>query len=56
VAKGSKQAPMTRTTLLRACLGCGVLVRGKPRCTDCQRRHNRPRDQARAARRPDRKT
>lgn len=31
---------MTRT-LLRSCLGCGTLVRGKPRCQDCQRDHER---------------
>jgi 5-methylcytosine-specific restriction enzyme A len=36
-------------TLLRACLGCGTMVRGKPRCTDCQRQV----DRAKAARRPD---
>jgi 5-methylcytosine-specific restriction enzyme A len=39
---------MTRT-LLRACLGCGTLIRGKPRCVDCQRQQ----DQAKRARRPD---
>jgi hypothetical protein len=43
---------MTRT-LLRACLGCGVLVRGKARCADCQRTHDRPKDQAKRQRRPD---
>jgi hypothetical protein len=43
---------MTRT-LLRSCLGCGVLVRGKPRCTACQRTHDRPKDQAKRQRRPD---
>ena len=36
-------------TLLRACLGCGTQIRGKPRCSDCQRQ----RDRAKAARRPD---
>jgi 5-methylcytosine-specific restriction protein A len=36
-------------TLLRACLGCGRQVRGKSRCTDCQR----AKDQAKAAKRPD---
>ena len=39
---------MTRT-LLRRCLDCPTLVRGKPRCVDCQRK----RDQAKRARRPD---
>ena len=39
---------MTRT-LLRTCLGCGRSVRGKPRCTDCQR----DQDRAKRARRPD---
>jgi 5-methylcytosine-specific restriction protein A len=39
---------MTRT-LLRACLDCRTLVRGRTRCVDCQRR----RDRAKAARRPD---
>jgi 5-methylcytosine-specific restriction enzyme A len=39
---------MTRT-LLRNCVGCGRSVRGKPRCTDCQR----TKDRAKRARRPD---
>ena len=39
---------MTRT-LLRACLGCGRMVRGKPRCHDCQAAV----DKRKAARRPD---
>jgi 5-methylcytosine-specific restriction enzyme A len=39
---------MTRT-LLRACLGCGTLVRGEPRCSDCERDYQR----AKRARRPD---
>jgi 5-methylcytosine-specific restriction enzyme A len=39
---------MTRT-LLRTCLGCGRSVRGKPRCADCQRDH----DRIKRARRPD---
>lgn len=39
---------MTKT-LLRACLGCGRAVRGKPRCRDCQAN----RDRAKAAKRPD---
>jgi 5-methylcytosine-specific restriction enzyme A len=39
---------MTRT-LTRPCLGCRKPVRGKPRCRDCQRDHNR----AKAAKRPD---
>jgi 5-methylcytosine-specific restriction protein A len=39
---------MTRS-LLRPCLGCGRQVRGKPRCSDCQR----AKDRAKAARRPD---
>jgi 5-methylcytosine-specific restriction enzyme A len=39
---------MTRS-LLRPCLGCGTQVRGKPRCSDCQR----DRDRAKAARQPD---
>jgi 5-methylcytosine-specific restriction protein A len=39
---------MTRT-LIRPCLGCKQPVRGKPRCSDCQRDH----DRAKAARRPD---
>jgi 5-methylcytosine-specific restriction enzyme A len=39
---------MTRT-LLRACLGCGVRVRGRPRCTDCERDYQR----AKRAKRPD---
>jgi hypothetical protein len=39
---------MTRS-LLRSCLDCRTLVRGKPRCQDCQRK----RDQAKRARRPD---
>jgi hypothetical protein len=42
---------MTRS-LLRACLGCGRQVRGRPRCTDCRRQQ----EQAKAARRPARKT
>lgn len=33
---------MTRT-LLRACLDCPNLVRGKSRCHDCQRAHDRAR-------------
>jgi hypothetical protein len=36
-------------TLLRPCLGCGASVRGKPRCSDCQRQL----DRAKRARRPD---
>ena len=36
-------------TLLRPCLGCGASVRGKPRCADCERGHQR----AKRARRPD---
>jgi 5-methylcytosine-specific restriction protein A len=36
-------------TLLRSCLDCRASVRGKSRCTDCQRK----RDQAKRARRPD---
>ena len=39
---------MTRT-LLRRCLDCKASVRGKPRCSDCQR----DRDRAKRARRPD---
>jgi 5-methylcytosine-specific restriction enzyme A len=39
---------MTRT-LLRPCIGCGRSVRGRARCTDCQR----DQDRAKAARRPD---
>jgi 5-methylcytosine-specific restriction protein A len=39
---------MTRT-LRRACLGCGRSVRGRPRCTDCERDHQR----AKRAKRPD---
>ena len=39
---------MTRT-LSRNCLGCGRSVRGKPRCTNCERDHQR----AKRARRPD---
>jgi 5-methylcytosine-specific restriction enzyme A len=35
--------------LLRACLGCGRQVRGKPRCVDCEREYQR----AKRARRPD---
>jgi hypothetical protein len=35
--------------LLRGCLDCRTLVRGKSRCVDCQRK----RDRAKAARRPD---
>jgi 5-methylcytosine-specific restriction enzyme A len=35
--------------LLRPCLGCGRSVRGKPRCHDCERDHQR----AKRARRPD---
>jgi len=35
--------------LLRGCLDCRTLVRGKSRCVDCQRK----RDQAKAKRRPD---
>jgi len=30
-------------TLLRPCLDCGRLVRGKPRCYDCERDHDRQR-------------
>jgi 5-methylcytosine-specific restriction protein A len=40
-------------SLLRPCLGCGRQVRGKPRCAECQRDHDRPKDQAKRARRPD---
>jgi 5-methylcytosine-specific restriction enzyme A len=36
-------------TLTRACLNCGKLVRGKPRCRDCQTTH----DKAKRAKRPD---
>jgi 5-methylcytosine-specific restriction protein A len=36
-------------TLLRRCLDCNASVRGKPRCTSCQR----DRDRAKRARRPD---
>jgi hypothetical protein len=36
-------------TLLRSCLGCGRSVRGRSRCADCQRDHER----AKRARRPD---
>jgi hypothetical protein len=39
---------MTRT-LLRNCLDCGTSVRGKSRCVDCQRGH----DRAKRVRRPD---
>ena len=39
---------MTRT-LLRSCLGCPRPVRGRPRCHDCQRDHER----RKVARRPD---
>jgi hypothetical protein len=39
---------MTRT-LLRNCIGCGRSVRGKSRCQDCQRDH----DRAKRQRRPD---
>jgi 5-methylcytosine-specific restriction protein A len=39
---------MTRT-LLRNCVGCGRSVRGRSRCTDCQR----DQDRAKRARRPD---
>jgi len=39
---------MTRT-LLRSCLGCGRMVRGKPRCQDCERDYQR----AKRAKRPD---
>ena len=39
---------MTRT-LLRPCLDCGHSVRGKPRCRDCQAKH----EQAKSAHRPD---
>jgi 5-methylcytosine-specific restriction enzyme A len=42
---------MTRT-LLRACLDCRTMVRGKSRCVDCQAR----RDRAKRARRPDMRT
>ena len=37
------------STLRRRCLDCPRSVRGKPRCTDCQR----IKDQAKRARRPD---
>jgi 5-methylcytosine-specific restriction protein A len=36
-------------TLIRPCIGCGRPVRGKPRCTDCQRTQ----DLAKRQRRPD---
>jgi len=39
---------MTRT-LLRNCVGCGRSVRGRSRCTNCQR----DQDRAKRARRPD---
>lgn len=39
--------------MLRACLGCGKPVRGRPRCTDCKREHDRPKEQAKRARRPE---
>ena len=42
---------MTRP-LLRACLDCRTLVRGKTRCVDCQRRHDLAKSRAKAARRP----
>lgn len=41
---------MTRP-LLRACLDCRTLVRGKTRCVDCQRRHGLAKSRAKAARR-----
>jgi hypothetical protein len=31
------------STLLRPCLGCGQTVRGKSRCWDCERAHERQR-------------
>jgi 5-methylcytosine-specific restriction protein A len=43
---------MTRS-LVRTCLGCGTLVRGKTRCVDCQRARDLAKSRAKAARRPD---
>jgi 5-methylcytosine-specific restriction enzyme A len=43
---------MTRT-LLRKCLDCPVLVRGKPRCLDCQHTRDLAKSRRKAARRPD---
>lgn len=51
----STQAEMTKS-LLRPCLGCSRLVRGRTRCTDCKRDLDRPKDQAKRARRPELKT
>jgi hypothetical protein len=41
------------STLIRPCLDCGRAVRGKPRCTDCQRPRDQAKDQAKRAKRPD---
>jgi 5-methylcytosine-specific restriction enzyme A len=54
---GNGRPPQTQMqmirSLLRRCLDCPALVRGRPRCTDCQRPRDRARDRRRAARRPD---
>jgi hypothetical protein len=43
---------MTRS-LLRKCLDCPALVRGRPRCTDCRRVRDLAKSRRKAARRPD---
>jgi 5-methylcytosine-specific restriction enzyme A len=40
-------------SLLRKCLDCPALVRGRPRCTDCQRVRDLAKSRRKAARRPD---
>ena len=45
-------AEMTRS-LLRKCLDCPALVRGRPRCTDCRRVRDLAKSRRKAARRPD---
>jgi 5-methylcytosine-specific restriction protein A len=49
---GAAPAPQAKAKvndLLRPCLGCGRQVRGKPRCTDCARAREQPKN----AKRPD---
>jgi 5-methylcytosine-specific restriction enzyme A len=43
---------MTRS-LLRKCMDCPTLVRGRTRCTDCQRARDLAKNRAKAARRPE---
>lgn len=47
------QAQALTRSLLRTCLDCRALVRGKPRCADCQHARDLAKSRRKAARRPD---